>query len=410
MGLVSSLGNSCQAALDSLKAGRSGIGLHEEMVAAEVPYVLAGLLEGFYLTADRYDEWSWPEGTEISRVELRSLPPHGVYAHVAMQEALAQSGLSKEALRDPRVGLVTAAAGSAKLSHRETSLMMEKGISSCSPMMLTNTICGGLTFNLASSFGIQGVTGCCVSACASSAQALGTALDQIRLGRQDVVVVVGAEDADLATMLPFGSLRAMTTSRDPNQSPCCFDVRRDGFAPTGGAAVLILESEESAQKRGAETLADFIGWGWASDGHHPVAPDPNGAGLERAMIAGFQDAGIKSSEVGYVNAHAPSTPAGDLAEMRALKRVFTDHQPRVASTKSSTGHALSMAGALEAVLTILTMKEGFVPANLNLETPDPEMEGLSVSDKIEACDSKVVMSNSSGFGGTNVSLLFQRKT
>ncbi len=286
--------------------------------------------------------------------------------------------------------------------------MLEHGISQCQPFSIPSSISGTLTLNLAASLGITGPTGGTVAACASSALALGLAADQIRLGRAHTMIVIGAEDADLHSILPFGSFRALTPSRDPAERPSPFDRDRDGFAGTGGAAVLILESSAKAHSRGAEPLAELAGWGWTSDGHHPMAPEPEGCGLERAIQAALRDAHLTPNGIDHVNAHAPSTPSGDLAEARALTRIFGDTSPPVTSTKGQTGHALSMAGALEAVLSILCIQNDFVPANLNLRQPDPAAATLDLPREPREAKVRSVLSNSSGFGGTNVALILSR--
>ena len=408
LGLVSSIGNSCEAALDSLRAAHTGIGIHPQLAAANAPAQLAGLLHGFGFPTEAPHTWTWPDHVAIPRTVLRSLAPHGVYAHVALHEALAQAHLTPADLRDPGVGLLTASAGSNRLLHAHTTRMLESGIGRCHPLIIPSSIAGTLTFNLAASLGITGPTGGTVAACASSALALGLAADQIRLGRAHTMIVVGAEDADLHSILPFASIRALTTSRDPSGRPSPFDRDRDGFAGTGGAAVLILESADQATARGIQPLAELAGWGWASDGHHPMAPEPEGRGLERAIHAALRDADLTPADVDHVNAHAPSTPSGDLAEARALTRIFGDTSPRVTSTKGQTGHALSMAGALEAVLSILCIQNDFVPANLNLRHPDPAAATLDLPTEPREAKIHTVLSNSSGFGGTNTGLILRR--
>ena len=414
LGLTTSIGRSCEEVMESLRSGRNGIATHPEYLAADAPVSLAGLVPGFSFPAPDFTTWTWPDTLQIPRDQLRSLPPHGVYALHAVSEAFAQAGLklpSKNDHSDPGMGLLTASAGSTSLLYEGMTRMFENGVDRCSPFIVTSSICGTLTFNLAAILGITGQSGGCVSGCASSAQAIGIAADQIRLGRQHTMIVVGAEDTDLKTGLPFASARALTTKTDPNLFPCPFDQKRDGFAPTGGAAVLILEDADHASQRGATVLAELAGWGWSSDGHHPMVPEPEGYGLERAIKAALHDAKMQSEEIDYINAHAPGTPAGDAAELSALGRIFKNKtlRPWVSSTKSQTGHALSMAGALEAAITVLALKNGLVPGNWKLTDPDPATQTpyLRFPKKTESATLRSALSNSSAFGGTNVALILR---
>jgi len=408
LGFVSSIGNDQQSALESLRLARTGIGIHPELKAANAPVLLAGLIQGFEFPSEYPQSWTWPEHVEIPRVHLRSLAPHGVYAHVALQEALRQAQVSDETLHANETGLLTASAGSTRLLHSHLERMLERGVSQCHPFVMTCSIAGTLSFNIAASLGIRGVSGGCVSACASSSQAIGMAFDQIRLGRQKRMIVVGAEDCDLFSILPFAAFQALTRATDPAESPCAFDRRRDGFAATGGATALVLEDMNAARERGVAALAEMTGWGWTSDGYHPMSPEPSGEGLERAMRMALSDAGRAPSDIDYLNAHATSTQAGDKAEALALRRVFGSDGPYISSTKGQTGHALSAAGALEAGISVLALQHGLIPANLNLRDPDPAAEGLRLPSAPAEAQLDVVMSNSSGFGGVNVSLVFER--
>ena len=407
LGFVSSIGNDQQSVAESLRSGRSGIGIHPQLKAANAPVLLAGLIEGFEFPSEFPQSWSWPAHVEIPRTQLRSLAPHGVYAHVALQEALGQAKLDVELLHGEETGLLTASAGSTSLLHSHLERMLSRGVNQCHPFVMTCSIAGTLSFNLAASLGVRGVSGGCVSACASSAQALGLACDQIRLGRQKRMIVVGAEDCDLFSILPFAAFQALTRSTDPSQSPCVFDQRRDGFAATGGAAVLVLEEMTTARARGVSSLAEMVSWGWTSDGYHPMAPEPTGEGLERAMRMALREGRLQPSDISYVNAHATSTPAGDKAEAVALTRVFGSDGPWVSSTKAQTGHALSAAGALEAAVSVLALQHGVVPANLNLRDIDPAAESLRLPNVPQSAKLRRVLSNSSGFGGVNVSTIFQ---
>ena len=409
LGLITSIGHGRAEVLASLRSGRTGIETHPELDRPDSPVRLAGTIKGFHFPGPHPEGWQLPPGLSIPRTRLRSMPPHGVFAYAAMQEAIADAALPPPLVASERTGMLCASAGSASMLYRQTDQMLREGVTRCHPLFVARSSAGTLNFNLTTAFGIRGASGGFASACASSAHAFGTALDLIRLGRQDIVFVVGAEDCDLHTILPFASCRALTRATDPSMSPCAFDVKRDGFAATGGAAVLVLEEAEHARARGAPVYAEAAGWGQTSDGYDVMAPEPNGEGLVRAMRLALADAGLRPEDIDYVNAHATSTPAGDRAELRALKQVFGRRSgPAVSSTKSQTGHGLSLAGAMEAAFCCLALKEGFTPGSINLVDPDPEAAGLNLIVKTVESRPGRVLSNSSGFGGVNVVLVFQQ--
>jgi 3-oxoacyl-[acyl-carrier-protein] synthase-1 len=276
-------------------------------------------------------------------------------------------------------------------------------------MAMVASVSGTLNMNLVATFRIKGAAVGFSSACSSSAHALGAAFDKIKMNRQDVVFVVGAEDCDLFSILPFVGTRALTTQTDPTISPCAFDRKRDGFAVTGGAAVLVLEELDHARKRGAQIYSEMLGWGEASDGYSVMAPEPDGDGLARAMMAAIDEANIRPGEVDYINAHGTATAAGDAAEIHAIRRVFDScKSPHVSSTKSITGHGLSLAGAMEAAFCCLALKERFTPVSAHITELDPEFESVSVVTAPLDYEPRVALTNSSGFGGSNVAAIFRR--
>ena len=337
------------------------------------------------------------------------MSPNAVYGFCAMKQAIAEAQLPPEFVSHPRTGAMCASGGSSWLSYDYMAMMLEKGPQRCNPMAMVASISGTLNMNFVSCFAIKGHSLGFSSACASSAHALGEAFDRIRLNRQDIVFVAGAEDCDLFTILPFVGTRALTTGTDPSISPCAFDVKRDGFVVTGGASVLVLEELEHARRRGVPIQAEMIGWGEASDGYSVMAPEPEGDGLKRAMEAAIGEAGISPPEVDYINAHGTSTPVGDAAEIRAIKRVFGNGRgPFISSTKSITGHGLSLAGAMEAGFCCLALQERFTPVSANVTELDPEFASVAiVTDPIDYAP-RVAMTNSSGFGGTNVTAILRR--
>jgi len=248
-----------------------------------------------------------------------------------------------------------------------------------------------------------------VSACASSGHALGTALDEIRLGRQSRMLVVGAEDCNYESIVPFCGMRALSLETNPNLASRPFDLNRNGFVGTGGSVSIVLESKELAQKRGVQPYAKFTGWGQASDGHNVAISHPEGRGLKDAMRKALKDANLKPTDIDYLNAHAPSTPIGDASEIKALKAVFPQPQNlKISSTKALTGHGLSLSSIMEAAFCCLALKDGFMPGSANVKDPDPQLEHLDLIRKTSMSQPSVIMTNSSGFGGANVSLIFEK--
>jgi 3-oxoacyl-[acyl-carrier-protein] synthase-1 len=409
IGLITSIGNNRQEVLRSLRETRTGIEYFPPLDRAGVPVRLAGTVKGFEFPELRPDEWTCPEGYEIPRPQLRSMSPNVVYGFCAMQQAIADAQLPQELVSNPRTGAMCASAGSPWLTYDYLDMMLKKGPQRCNPMAMVASIAGTLNMNLVASFGIKGASLGFSSACASSAHALGFGLDKIRTNRQDLVFVAGAEECNLFSILPFVGTRALTTQKDPAVSPCAFDVKRDGFAVAGGAAVLVLEELEHARRRGAPIHAEVLGWGEASDGYSVMAPEPEGDGLARAMEGAIADSGISASEVDYINAHGTATQVGDVAEAKAISRVFSNgKQPLVSSTKSITGHGLSLAGAMESAFCCMALEEGFTPVSANITELGREFESISVVTAPVDRAPRIALTNSSGFGGTNVVAIFRR--
>ena len=409
LGFITSIGNTREQVLTSLRELRTGIEYYPDLERSGVLVRLVGTVKEFSFPELHSDEWTYPAAYTIPREHLRSMGPNAVYGFCAMKQAIAEAQLSPELVSHPRTGAMCASGGSSWLSYDYMDMMLEKGPQRCNPMAMIASIAGTLNMNFVSCFGIKGHSLGFSSACASSAHALGEAFDRIRLNRQDIVFVAGAEDCDLFTILPFVGTRALTTGTDPSISPCAFDVKRDGFVVTGGGTVLVLEELEHARRRGAPIQAEMIGWGEASDGYSVMAPEPEGDGLRRAMDAAIGEAGISPAEVDYINAHGTSTPLGDAAEIRALKRVFGDGKgPFISSTKSITGHGLSLAGAMEAGFCCLALQERFTPVSANITELDPEFASAAIVTAPIHYAPRVAMTNSSGFGGTNVSAILRR--
>ena len=338
------------------------------------------------------------------------MAPHGLYALCAMLQAISNSSLSPEEISNPETGLFCASAGSPFLLRNQLNTLMSSGGIRSNPMGILNSISGTLNFNLGTYFKIHGASSGFVSACTSTSHALAYAYEEILSGRQKRMFVVGAEDLTAETFLPFSVMGALSRNDNPDKASRPFDSSRDGFVGTGGATVMILEEKEEALRRGAPIFAEMAGWGQATDGYNLASPHPEGKGLCMAMENSFTSSGIFAGEVNYINAHATSTPTGDIAESLAIKSVFSDqgHRPFVSSTKAITGHGLSMAGVLEAAICTLAISEGFIPGAAHISDVDPSCSHLNLPKNTIQQSPNVVMSNGSGFGGTNVSLIFRR--
>lgn len=411
IGMVSSIGNDVETVCRNLKELRHGFAAHapfEDDPLAEVR--LVGTVKGFNVEEPDCEDWTYPERYRIRRDVLRSLPPHGVYAYCAMLQAIEDARLEASDVSNPETGIYTSSGGSPRMLFNNLARMKKLGPMRCSPTGIVSSISGTLSFNLVASFKIQGNSCGFSSACASSGHALGFAFDDIALGRQQRMFVAAGEDVNDESVLPFAGMRTLSLESDPKRASCPFDKRRNGFVSTGGGIVLVLESETEARRRGATPYAEILGWGQSSDGHNVAISHPEGQGLTRAMTRALQSSGLEAAAVGYINAHATSTLIGDASEGAALRRVFLDAgaSPRISSTKALTGHGLSLASALEAAIVSLGLRRGFTPGSAHIEQLDPVFEGLDILRKTLDEAPKVAMSNSSGFGGANVSILFGR--
>jgi len=409
LGFITSIGNSLPEVLASLREARSGIEIFPELPQEPGYPRVAGTVKGFSFPSVTFDDWTWPPQYTIERTQLRSMSPHVVYAFCAMQQAIAQARLGPERVSNPRTGAMCASGGSMWMIYEHLHVMATRGVHKCYPLALPASIPGTLNSNLAADFKLKGAVLGFASACASSAHAFGYGYDQISQDRQDVSFIVGAEDCNLHSILPFAGVRALSLVADPEKTPAPFDVKRDGFVGTGGATVVVLESLESAQARGAEIIAEVLGWGEAADGYNVMAPEPEGEGLARAMSLALEQAGVARDEVDYINAHATGTGVGDLSEIKAIRRVFNGARvPYVSSTKALTGHGLCLAGAMEAAFTALALQNRFMPISAKISQLDPACHGVPVLTKPVGEEPVVALSNSSGFGGANVSLVLKR--
>jgi len=410
LGFITSIGNDAATVTRSLRELRHGFELYPPFQRPDIPCKVVGTVKEFTTDSTDPEDWTFPSRYKIKRELLRSMAPNGLFAHCAMLQAVEDARLTEADISNPQTGLYAASGGSPYLTHYHHERLVKQGVMRCSPLGIVASIVGTLNFNLVAAFKIQGASCGFSSACASSAHALGYAFDDLVLGRQKRMFVVGAEDGNSDAILPFAGMRTLSLQGDPNLASRPFDTARDGFVGTGGATVLVLETEDEVLRRGAKPYAEFLGWGQASDGYNVAISHPEGSGSAAAMTLALRATRVEPTAVDYVNAHATSTLIGDVSEARALRTVFKDALDRVAvsSTTALTGHGLSLAGAMESGFCSLAMREGFIPGNAHLTHVDPECATLNIPRTTESRPATIIVKNSSGFGGANVALVFKR--
>jgi 3-oxoacyl-[acyl-carrier-protein] synthase-1 len=393
-GIVSSLGNNKSEVLDSLREGRSGITFQQEYADRGLRSQVAGSVK---LNVQEL----------IDRKLMRFMANGHAYAWIAMQEAIADAGLPPELVSNVRTGLIVGAGGTSTESMLEaTDTLREKGVRRVGPYMVTKTMSSGVAACLATGAQIKGINYAISSACSTSAHCIGNGVEQIQMGKQDIVFAGGAEEEHWTMSFLFDAMGALSSKYNdtPDKASRTYDANRDGFVISGGGGILVLEELEHAKKRGAKIYAEIIGYGATSDGYDMVAP--SGEGAVRCMQMALQ--GV-DRPVDYINTHGTSTPVGDVKELEAIREVFGSQSPAIASTKSLSGHALGAAGVNEAIYTLLMMEHNFIAASANIETLDPAAEGLNiVRSRIDNADIEIALSNSFGFGGTNATLTFAR--
>ncbi|ABE50160.1 beta-ketoacyl-ACP synthase I [Methylobacillus flagellatus] len=396
MGIISSLGNNKSEVLDSLKAGRSGIRFQQEYVDQGLRSHVAGSIENLDLEA------------LIDRKLMRFMGKGHAYAWLAMQEAIADAGLPPQLVSNIRTGLIVGQGGASHesiLSGVDT--LRAKGVRRVGPYMVTKAMASGVSACLATGAEIKGINYGISSACATSAHCIGAAVEQIQLGKQDIVFAGGGEEEHWTLSFMFDAMGALSSKYNatPEKASRTYDVDRDGFVISGGGGILVVEEYEHAKARGAKIYAEIVGYGATSDGYDMVAP--SGEGAERCMRLALQ--GVEGP-VDYINTHGTSTPVGDVKELEAIRAVFGDSGVAIASTKSLSGHALGAAGVNEAIYTLLMMEHQFIAASANIDNLDPAAEGLNiVRERIDNANIQTAVSNSFGFGGTNATLTFSRR-
>ncbi|WP_026291847.1 beta-ketoacyl-ACP synthase I [Marinobacterium rhizophilum] len=396
MGIVSCLGTDKESVLSALQEGRSGIKFQEEYKELGFRSQVAGSID---LDLESL----------IDRKLLRFMGNAAAYAYLAMDQAVKDSGLSEDQVSNVRTGLIAGSGGASSADIVETAdILRTKGVRRVGPYRVTRTMGSTVSACLATPFKIKGVNYSITSACATSAHCIGNAMEQIQLGKQDVVFAGGGEELHWSLSVMFDAMGALSSKYNdtPEKASRAYDANRDGFVIAGGAGMLVLEDLEHAKARGAKIYAELVGYGATSDGYDMVAP--SGEGALRCMQ---QAMATVDGPIDYINSHGTSTPAGDIQELKAMKQTFGDNMPTVSSTKSLTGHSLGATGAQEAIYCLLMQQNNFVCASANIEQLDPEAEGLPIAtSRIDNVNLERVMSNSFGFGGTNSTLVFQKYT
>ena len=398
-GIVSSLGNNKQEVKDSLYEGRSGITFQQEYADRGMRSHVAGSIKNLNIEE------------QIDRKLLRFMAKGHAYTWIAMQEAIADAGLSKELVSNVRTGLIVGGGGPSTEAIEESNrTFAEKGIRRVGPYMVTKAMCSGIVACLATGAEIKGVNYAISSACSTSAHCIGAGVEQIQLGKQDIVFTGGGEEEHWTLSYLFDGMGALSSKYNdtPDKASRTYDANRDGFVISGGGGIVVLEDYEHAKARGAKIYAEVVGYGATSDGYDMVAP--SGEGAVRCMNLALK--GLQN--IDYINTHGTSTPVGDTKELEAIREVFSASAygtlPAIASTKSLSGHALGAAGVNEAIYTLIMMENNFIAASANIETLDSAAEGLPIVQKrIDNANIQTALSNSFGFGGTNASLTFSRR-
>ncbi|HKL09700.1 MAG TPA: beta-ketoacyl-[acyl-carrier-protein] synthase family protein [Bacteroidales bacterium] len=397
MGVYSTIGKNIEEVRESLYKGRSGIGFDPDRKKMGFRSALTGMIEHPNLKG------------ELKRRQRVGLAEEGEYAYVATIEALKQAKIDQDFLDKVDVGILYGNDSSAKSVIESYDLLKEKKDTTLlGSGAIFQSMNSTITMNLSTIFRLRGINLTVSAACASGSHSVGLGYYLIRSGLQNIIICGGGQEINYHSMGSFDGLSAFSVREDEPEKACRpFDRDRDGLVPSGGAATLILESYESAVNRGAPILAEVIGYGFSSNGDHISVP--NIEGPAKSLEMALKDANLKSNQVDYINAHATSTPVGDLNEAQAIDKIFSKTKPWVSSTKSMTGHEMWMGGASEIIYSILMMQDSFVAPNINFENPDEHSAKLKIaSETIKNHNIDIFLSNSFGFGGTNSSLIVKK--
>lgn len=400
LGALSPLGNDAETSWKNAIGGVSGIGPITRVESDEYPAKVAAELKDFNI--ENY----------MDKKEARKMDRFTQYAVVAAKMAVQDAGLNITDEIAPRVGVwVGSGIGGLETLESQFEIFLTKGPRRVSPFFVPMMIPDMATGQISIALGAKGVNSCTVTACATGTNSIGDAFKVIQRGDADAMITGGTE-APLTRMsfAGFSANKALSTNPDPKTASRPFDKNRDGFVMGEGAGIIVLEELEHALARGAKIYGEIVGYGSTGDAYHITAPAQDGEGGARAMQEAIKDAGIKPEEIDYINAHGTSTYYNDKYETKAIKTVFGDHAYKLAvsSTKSMTGHLLGAAGGIEAIFSVMAIKDGIIPPTINIETPDEECDLDYVPDKAREQDVNVVLSNSLGFGGHNATLIFKK--
>ncbi|WP_333871237.1 beta-ketoacyl-ACP synthase II [Desulforamulus putei] len=401
MGVISPVGTGLDNFWNALTAGVSGIARITRFDPSEYSTQIAGEVKDF-----DYSKY-------IDKKEGRRMDKFSQYAVVAAAMAIEDAGMDLQSLDKDRTGVIVGSGiGGMETFEEQCRVLVNRGPSRISPFLIPMMIANMAAGQIAIKFGLRGPNITAITACASSGNAIGDAFKLIQRGGAEVVITGGTEaPITPLSVAGFCAMKAMSTrNEEPARASRPFDADRDGFVMGEGAAMMVLETLEHAQKRGANIYAEIVGYGSSCDAYHITAPDPEGSGAAAAMKMALADGDLKPEDVQYINAHGTSTPVGDVAEVVAIKKVFGDHAYKltVSSTKSMTGHMLGAAGAVEGIATVLAIRDDLVPPTINLENPDPACDLDFVPNQARKMTVHVALSNSFGFGGHNVTLAFKK--
>ena len=395
LGIVSSIGNNQQEVLASLREGRSGITFSQELKDSGMRSHVWGNV--------KLDTTGL-----IDRKVVRFMSDASIYAFLSMEQAIADAGLSPEAYQNnPRVGLIAGSGGGSPRFQvfGADAMRGPRGLKAVGPYVVTKAMASGVSACLATPFKIHGVNYSISSACATSAHCIGNAVEQIQLGRQDIVFAGGGEELCWEMACEFDAMGALSTKYNdtPEKASRTYDAHRDGFVIAGGGGMVVVEELEHALARGAHIYAEIVGYGATSDGADMVAP--SGEGAVRCMKMAMH--GV-DTPIDYLNSHGTSTPVGDVKELAAIREVFGDKSPAISATKAMTGHSLGAAGVQEAIYSLLMLEHGFIAPSINIEELDEQAAGLNIVTETTDRELTTVMSNSFGFGGTNATLVMRK--
>ena len=394
-GIVSSLGNNIEEVTNSLKTLSSGITLNEINKEMGLRSFISGSIKNLDLKE------------KIDRKLYRFMGDAAAYAYISTEQAIKDANLSLDELSNDRTGIIMGSGGASSEDTIDSAdILRSKGLKRIGPYRVTKAMGSTVSACLATSFGIKGVNYSISSACSTSAHCIGAGMEQIQLGKQDIVIAGGGEAEHWGTTSLFDAMGALSTkyNEEPKKASRAFDQHRDGFVIAGGGGTLILEAEEHALKRGAHIYAELSGYAATSDGQDMVSP--SGEGARKCMQLALDMCGNK--KIDYINAHGTSTPAGDLTELQAIKSVFKKDIPAISSTKSLSGHSLGAAGVHEAIYCLIMIKEGFLVGSINIDNIAEGAEDFPIIQENKELEVKRVLSNSFGFGGTNASLIFEK--